>query len=95
MHLYKLRAEDMQPPEVPHALDANPINPQWHLMELYRRPDVVRQALHLGITTHVACACASAIAFMTKLLSLVRAAIRKYGGVEQMWAHRQPSAVSC
>ena len=48
MHLYKLRAEDMQPPEVPHALDANPINPQWHLMELYRRPDVVRQALHQG-----------------------------------------------
>ena len=49
MHLYKLRAQDMQPPEVPHALDANPINPQWHLMELYRRPDVVRQALHLRI----------------------------------------------
>lgn len=40
---YKLRIKDLKP--LPHAIAPNPVNPDFSLMHLFRRPDVVRAAI--------------------------------------------------
>ena len=40
---YKVRAKDLE--ALPHAAEANPINPSFSLMHLFRRSDVVRAAI--------------------------------------------------
>ena len=53
MFRYQLRAKDLK--RLPHAAVPHPIDPEFYLMHLFRRPDVVR------------------------------AAIRRWGGVPTMW----------
>lgn len=40
---YMLRAADLS--ALPHAVDANPVNPAFQAMQLFRRPDVARAAM--------------------------------------------------
>ncbi|KAK9814163.1 hypothetical protein WJX72_001460 [[Myrmecia] bisecta] len=51
---FRLKAAHLQ--EVPHALDANPINPQFDAMRLYRRPDVFRRAVEVHGSVDAVCA---------------------------------------